>query len=83
MDQIAIGYILNKILLFLNKFESCVYLRCANGSPQMPECPCECDHNGRIGNSCEAPCQCKLGFEPPKCDRCLKNFYGYPNCRSF
>ena len=26
-------------------------------------------------------CQCKEGYAPPRCDKCLEGFYGFPDCK--
>ncbi|XP_015413308.1 PREDICTED: laminin subunit alpha-2 isoform X1 [Myotis davidii] len=77
--------------------ETCIdgFFRAKGVSPNNPRpCqPCHCDPVGSLSEVCvkderHAPrglapgsCHCKPGFGGERCDRCLKGYTGYPDCK--
>ena len=44
---------------------------------------CTCDPQGTLKGNCfsNGPCECKEGYAQPRCDTCLKGFFGFPDCK--
>ena len=44
---------------------------------------CNCNKDGSIEMTCDdyGQCTCKDGYGGKKCDSCLQQFYGFPNCK--
>ncbi|XP_014389277.1 PREDICTED: laminin subunit alpha-2 isoform X4 [Myotis brandtii] len=77
--------------------ETCIdgFFRAKGVSPNNPRpCqPCHCDPVGSLSEVCvkdvkHAPrglepgsCHCKPGFGGERCDRCVKGYTGYPDCK--
>ncbi|XP_014316587.1 laminin subunit alpha-2 isoform X2 [Myotis lucifugus] len=77
--------------------ETCIdgFFRAKGVSPNNPRpCqPCHCDPVGSLSEVCvkdvkHAPpglepgsCHCKPGFGGQRCDRCVKGYTGYPDCK--
>ena len=46
---------------------------------------CDCNSEGRKTKDCNlenGDCDCKENICGPKCDKCCKGYYGFPDCKS-
>ena len=45
---------------------------------------CNCNGDGSENGNCNdaGKCSCKPGFDGNKCDKCVKGFFGFPQCQS-